>query len=79
MSQLHNGNSKNDSIKIISNGDSKTKIMVVGDSLVKYLRQEDLSAKKNNVKVITHPGSTTEDMLDYIKLIDYIKQENLIL
>ena len=41
--------------------------MVVGDSLVKYLRREELSSIKNNVKVITHPGSTTEDMLDYIK------------
>ena len=41
--------------------------MVVGDSLVKYLRRQELSTKMNNVKVITHPGSTTEDMLDYIK------------
>ena len=63
------GKPKNDNIKINSNGDSKTKIMVVGDSLVKYLRREKSSFKKNNVKVITHPGSTTEDILDYIKPI----------
>ena len=43
--------------------------MIVGDSLVKYLRREKLSSKKSNVKVITHPGSTTEEMLDYIKQI----------
>ena len=43
--------------------------MVVGDSLVKYLRREKSSFKKNNVKNITHPGSTTEDILDYIKPI----------
>ena len=71
----NSGKPENDNIKIKSNGNSKTKIMVVGDSLVKYLQREDLSSKKNNVKVITHPGSTTEDMLDYIKLIG----ENLIL
>ena len=46
--------------------------MVAGDSVVKYLRREELFSKKNNVKVITHPGSTTEDILDYIG-------ENLIL
>ena len=71
----NSGKPENDNIKIKSNGNSKTKIMVVGDSLVKYLQREDLSSKKNNVKVITPPGSTTEDMLDYIKLIG----ENLIL
>ena len=34
--------------------------MIVGDSLVEYLRREELSSKKNNIKVITHPGCTTE-------------------
>ena len=53
--------------------------MVVGDSLVKYVRREELSSKKNNVKVITHPGSTTEDMLDYIKSIARRKLDTLII
>ena len=36
--QSHNsGKPKNDNIKIKSKGDSKTKIMVAGDYLVKYL------------------------------------------
>ena len=78
--QSHNsGKPKSDNIKIKSNGDSKTKIMVVGDSLVKYLRREELSSKKLNVKVITHPGSTTEDMLDYIKPIARRKPDTLII
>ena len=70
---------ENDNIKIKSSGDGKTKIMVVGDSLVKYLRQEELSSKKNNFKVITHPGSTTEDMFDYIKPIARRKPDTLII
>ena len=49
--------------------------MVVGNSLVKHLRREELSSKKNNVKVITHPGSTTDDMIDYIKPIARRKPE----
>ena len=53
--------------------------MVVGDSLVKYLRREELSSKKNNVKVITHPRSTTEDMLGYIKPIARRKPDTLII
>ena len=53
--------------------------MVVGDSLVKYLRREDLSSKKNDVKVITHPRSTTEDILDYIKPIARRKPDTLII
>ena len=53
--------------------------MVVGDSLVKYVRREELSSKKNNVKVITHLGSTTEDMLDYIKSIARRKLDTLII
>ena len=75
--QSHNsGKPENDNIEINSKIDSKTKIMVVGDSLVKYLRREELSSKKNNVKVITHPGSATEHMLDYIS---QLHGENLIL
>ena len=74
--QSHNSRKPgNDNTEIKPNGNSKIKIRIVGDSLVKHLRREDLSSKKNNVKVITHPGSTTEDMLDYIKPIG----ENLIL
>ena len=74
------GKAKNDNIKINSNGDSKTKIMVAGNSLVKYLRLEELSSKKNNVKVITHSGSTTEDMLDHIiKPIARRKPDTLII
>ena len=68
------GKARNDNIKINSNGDSKTKIMV------KYLRREELSSKKNNVKVITHSGSTTEDMLDHIiKPIARRKADTLII
>ena len=41
-----NGKPENDNIKTKSNDDIKTKIMVVGDSLVQYLRKEELSSKK---------------------------------
>ena len=43
----------------------KTKVTITGDSLIKYLRCDNLSSKNNDVN--THPESTTVDMLDYIK------------
>ena len=72
------GKPENDQNKNKSNTESKTKITIVGDAIVKYLRREDLSSKKNNVKVITHPGSTTEDMLDFIKPVVREKPDTLI-
>ena len=75
--QSHNsGKPKKDNNNTKSNGDSETKIIVVDDSLVKYLRWENLSSKTYNVKVITYPESTTEDMLDYIS---YFHGKNLML
>ena len=68
-SSHRSGNPENNNIKFKSNGDSKTKIMVADNLLVKYLRRQDLSSKNDNVTVITDLGSTSEDMLDYIKTI----------
>ena len=72
-------NPENDDIKIKSNVDSKTKIMVIGDLLVKHLRPGELLFKKNTVKVITHPGSATKDILDYINPIACRKPDTLII
>ena len=60
-------------IVLKSNVDSKTKIMVVGDSLVKYLRREEFSSKKKSVKGVTHPGSK------YLIISSQLHGENLIL
>ena len=40
---------------------------VIGDSMIKYLRRENLSSKNYEVKIAAHPGSTTEDLIDYVK------------
>ena len=69
---------KIDNIKFKSNGDSKTKIMIIGNSLVKYPRREEFSSKKDYVKVIKHLGSTSKDML-YIKTVARRKLDTLII
>ena len=57
----------------------KTKVTVNGDSIIKYLRRDNLSSKSNDVKVDAHPGSTTLDMLDYIKPIVQRKHDVLVI
>ena len=47
----------------------KKKVAVIGDSMIKYLRRENLSSKNYEVKIAAHPGSTTEDLIDYVKPI----------
>ena len=57
----------------------KIKVTVTGDSMIKYLRRDNLSSKNNDVKVDAHPGSTTLDMLDYIKPIVRRKPDVLVI
>ena len=57
----------------------KTKVTVTGDSMIKYLKRDNLSSKNNDVKVDAHPGSTTLDMLDYIKPIVRRKPDVLVI
>ena len=42
----------------------RRKVTLVGDSMTKFVRREELSSKQNNFKVLTHPGATTVDMVD---------------
>ena len=43
------------------------KVTAIGDSMMKYLRRENLTSKNYEVKIAAHPGSTTEDLIDDIK------------
>ena len=40
---------------------------VTGDSMIKYLRSENLPSKNYKVKTAAHPGLTTKDLIDYVK------------
>ena len=57
----------------------KTKVTNTSDSMIKYLRRDNLSSKNNNVKVDAHPGSTAVNMLDYIKPIVRRKPDVLVI
>ena len=52
---------------------------VIGNSMIKYLRRDDLSSQDKDIKIVTHPGSTTNEMLDYIKRIIRRKPDVLLI
>ena len=58
---------------------TKTKVTVTGDSMIKYLRRDNLPSHNNDVKVDENPGSTTLDILDYIKPIVRRKPDVLVI
>ena len=61
--------SRKSNLDLSKKNSPKKKVTVIGDSMIKYLRRENVSSKNYKVKVAAHPGSTKEDLLDYIKPI----------
>ena len=45
---------------------STNSVIIVGDSIVKYLTVSEIS-EKNYIKIKANPDVTTEDIFDYIK------------
>ena len=50
--------------------------MVIGDSIVKYLRSDELSSSDKGIK---HPGCFSENMVDYVKPVARKKTDTLIM
>ena len=48
---------------------NKKKVIIVGDSITKFLRSDESPTSERSVTVMKHPGCSTEDMTDYIKPI----------
>ena len=57
----------------------KKKVIVVGDSITKVLRSDELSTTERSATVMKHPGCSTEDMTNYIKPIARKKQDTILL
>ena len=58
---------------------NKKKVIVVGDSITKFLRSDELSTSERSVTVMKYPGCSTEDMIDYIKPIARKKPDTILL
>ena len=57
----------------------KKKVIVVGHSIRKFLRFDELSTSERSVTAMKHPGCSTEDMTDYIKPIARKKPDTILL
>ena len=53
----------------IHNSVSKNRDTVIRDSMVKFVKSENLSDENYIANIRTHPGPTTEDITDYVKPI----------
>ena len=58
---------------------NKKKVIVVGDSITKFLRSDELSTSERSVTVMKHPDCFTEGMTDYIKPIARKKPDIILL
>ena len=67
-------NTRND-----SNNNRRTKITVIGDSMVKLSRSDEMSSVNNAVNVMKHSGSTTDDMVDYARPVSCKKPDVIIM
>ena len=64
---IHQNRSEKPNVDFNKRNSPKKKATGIGDSVIKYLRRENLSSKNYEVKIAAHPGSTTEDLIDYVK------------
>ena len=55
------------------------KVMVIGDSIVKYLRSDELSSTDNSISIMKYLGCSSEEMVDYVKPIARKKPDTLII
>ena len=69
--------------KINKNNNTKTteptKVIIVGDSMIKHLNGFRMSTKETRVQIAIFPGATTLDMTDHIKPIQRKRPDKLIL
>ena len=80
QSSKEKGNPNNEHVRNTgndSNSNTRKKITVIGDSVVRFLRSDEMSSVNTTVNVMKHPGSTTDDMVDYVRLVTRKKPDKI--
>ena len=73
-------NPNNEYIRNTSNDSKKNtrkKITVIRDSMVKFLRSDEMFSVNNAVNVLKHPGYTTDTMVDYVRPVTRKKPDDI--
>ena len=81
QSNKEKGSPNNEHIKNThddSNNNTRKKITVIGDSIVKFLGSDEMSSVNNVVNVMKYPGSTTDNTVDYVRPVTK-KKPNVII
>ena len=55
------------------------KLLLIDDSVVKFLQSDEMSSVNNAVNVMKHPGSTTDDVVDYVRPVTRKKPDVVIM
>ena len=61
------------------NSNISKKGMGSGDSIVKYLRSDELSSSDKSINIMKYPGCSLEDMVDHMKPVGRKKPDTLII
>ena len=69
----------NKSYTVDNNKEKNKKIIIIGDSMLRYQRPEFLSTNNNFVNVRFHPSTTTEDIVDFTKPVIRKKTDAVII
>ena len=60
-----------------SNKNTRKKIYVIRDSMVKFLGSDEMSSVNNAVNVLKYPGYTTDAMVDYGRPVTRKKPDDI--
>ena len=63
----------------IHNNVNKKRVTVIGDSMVKFVKSENLSDENYIANIWKNPGCSTEDIADYIKPIIRVKPDIILI
>ena len=69
----------NKSYTVDNNKEKNKKIIIIGDSMLRYKRPKFLSTNNNFVNVRFHPSTTTEDIVDFTKPVIRKKTDAVII
>ena len=69
----------NKSYTVDNNKEKNKKIIIIGDSMLRYQRPKFLSTNNNFVNVRFHPSTTTEDIVDFTKPVIRKKTDAVII
>ena len=77
--EIKDNTNKNHTVDSNKVKEKNKKIIIIGDSMLRYQRPKLFTKNNNFVNVILHPGTRTEDIVDFIKPVIRKKPDAVII